>query len=876
MILNSNELRALFLDFFSKKGHIIKPSSSLIPNERTILFTVAGMVPFKDYFLGKVPLTFTRAASVQKCIRTNDIENVGKTRRHHTFFEMLGNFSFGDYFKEEAILWAWEFLTEIIKLPKSRMYITIYKSDDEAFNIWKNKAKIPEDRIFRMGDTTNFWEMGPVGPCGYCSEIYFDLEGGHNEKVTIEDIEKNDDRFLEIWNLVFTQFNKHEDGKLTELKQKNIDTGMGLERLAAVSQGVYSNFETDLFMPIIKFISDKSGVKYGANPKTDISLRVIADHARGITFLISDGVIPSNDGRGYVLRRLIRRAIRHCKILGLKGLFLYSTVSVVVNIMKEAYPELVDRKDYIIQIIKLEEEKFEKTMDNGLLILEEEIKKLKEKNLKQLTGEIAFKLYDTFGFPLEITEEIISEHNMSIEKSEFDKLMEKQKEIAKKSWRGYDFERASKIPKEILDNFSNTVFKGYDTLTEENAKILAILLEGKEIKEAKEGQKVEIILDTTPFYAESGGQIGDTGEIITQNAKAEVIDTYKIDSLFIHKLNILKGEIKKGDISKAYVDCERRKSIMRNHTATHLLHAALRAILGVHVEQTGSFVGDDRLRFDFTHFAQLKDEEIKKVERLINKWILENLSVSKKEMSFKEAKEKGAIALFEEKYGEKVRTVTIGEISMELCGGTHIDSTGEIGIFKIVSSSSVSAGIRRIEAVTGHKALELLTSFNDFIENLKEKFRATDLKELNEKIIKLIDENKELEKKIQQTIKTNVLKNVDEYLKSAREINGVKIINIKLDEVEKDIIRELGDILKHKSKKTIINIANIFKDKVSFLTMLTDDIIDKFDASKIIKAIAGKCGGGGGGRRDMAEAGAKDVTKINEALNLIDDIVKGK
>jgi len=789
---------------------------------------------------------------------------------------MLGNFSIGDYFKEEAIIWAWEFLTEVVKLPKSRMYISIYKKDDEAFKIWNSKVKIPEDRIFRMGDETNFWEMGHVGPCGYCSEIYFDLEGGHNEKVTIEDIEKNEDRFLEVWNLVFTQFNKMEDGSLTELKQKNIDTGMGLERLAAISQGVYSNFETDLFMPIINFISEKSNVQYGADKKTDVSLRVVADHTRGICFLICDGVIPSNEGRGYVLRRLIRRAVRHGRTLGLKDAFLHKTVPIIVNMMKEPYPELAERKDYIAQMIKMEEEKFENTMDNGLQILEEEIKKIKDRNEKRIKGDVAFKLYDTFGFPLEITEEILMEHDISVDREEFNSLMEKQKEMAKKSWKGFNYELASKIPKEVLEKFSNTTFKGYETLVEENAKVLAIISDGKTRKQADSGEEVDLILDVTPFYAESGGQIGDTGEIVSDASSLEVLNTYKIDSLFIHKVKVLKGKICEGDRVKAHVDCERRKSIMRNHTATHLLQAALRSILGTHVEQTGSYVGDDRLRFDFTHFAQLRDEEIKKVERLVNKWILENKPVHKKEMSFKEAKEKGAMALFEEKYGETVRTVSVGEISMELCGGTHVDNAGEIGIFKITSSYSVSAGVRRIEAITGSKVLDLLTSMNDFVEKLKEKFRASDLKELDEKIYRLMDEKKEMEKQIQKTIKTDVLKNVDTYIERAKQKNGIKIVTVKFEGVEKNVIRELGDVLKHKSKKTIIVIANVINGRVSFLVTLTDDLTDRFDASKIIKEIASLCGGSGGGRKDMAEAGGKDITRIDEALKLAEDIVAGK
>ncbi|HDT15518.1 MAG TPA: alanine--tRNA ligase, partial [Firmicutes bacterium] len=694
--MNANELRKTYIEYFGAKNHEIKKSFSLIPDDPSLLFTVAGMVPFKNYFLGKAPLVFTRAVSCQKCIRTNDIENVGRTRRHHTFFEMLGNFSFGDYFKEETIKWAWEFLTEIIKLPKNRLYVTVFTEDDEAYDIWKDKIKVPEDRIFRLGKETNFWEMGTVGPCGYCSEIYFDLEGGEKGRVSAEDIEKNDDRFLEIWNLVFTQFDKKEDGTLGELAQKNIDTGMGLERLAAVSQGVYSNFESDLFMPIINDAAKRTNKKYGEDEKTDVSLRVIADHCRGVVFLIGDGVLPSNEGRGYVLRRIIRRAVRHGRLLGLKKLFFSEIVPVVTHIMEEAYPEISERKDYISDIIKMEEEKFGETMDKGMEILEREIETMKKEGVQELSGAVLFKLYDTFGFPAEITEEILEENGMSADRKGFDEAMEKQREKAKAAWKGFNAELAEKIPADVIEKTGITEFMGYCVLYDEGCKVLGITGNGKELVSAEKGKKVEVILDKTPFYAESGGQSGDTGILKGEGFEIRIDDTQKFDQRHIHIGEVAVGTVKKGDLARAVVDEERRKAVMKNHTATHLLHSALRRILGNHVEQAGSYVGSERLRFDFTHFAQLTGKELDAVEAMVNEWVQESGEIEIEEMEFSKAKEKGAIALFDEKYGEKVRAVSVKDISMELCGGTHIKNTGQIGFFKITGAGSTAAGIRRI------------------------------------------------------------------------------------------------------------------------------------------------------------------------------------
>jgi alanyl-tRNA synthetase len=875
MNLNSNELRTLFLNFFAERGHTVKPSFSLIPDDSTLLFTVAGMVPFKNNFLGKVPLTFTRAATSQKCIRTNDIENVGRTRRHHTFFEMLGNFSFGDYFKEDAIKWGWEFLTEAVKLPADRLYVTVYLDDNEAFEIWNKKMNIPADRIFRLGKETNFWEMGTVGPCGYCSEIYYDFEAEKNDRVTAKDIETNDNRFLEVWNLVFTQFDKQADGSLGPLKQKNIDTGMGLERLAAVSQGVLSNFETDLFMPIIKDIAAKAGTEYGKIPESDVSMRVIADHARAVTFLIGDGVLPSNEGRGYVLRRLIRRAVRHGRLLGFKGPFLSDIVPVIMDMMGRAYSDTAQRKDYIIQIIKLEEEKFQETMDKGLEILNQEIEALKKKVSAVLPGDVAFKLYDTFGFPLEITEEILKEHSMTTDRDSFKKNMEAQREAAKKAWKGVNQDSQETVPEEILKNIPETKFTGYDGFTGEGCRVLAMVKNRVKTDSLKQGDKALVILDKTPFYGEGGGQMGDRGELTADGMLAEVVDTQKSEGRYIHHVNVIKGGLQSASIVKAEVNSDSRSAIMKNHTATHLLQAALRLILGAHVEQAGSYVGPDRLRFDFTHFAPLTVEEIRNVEKTVNGWIQKSMTVSVDVMTVDDAKKTGAMALFEEKYKGDVRVVSVGGVSKELCAGTHLHNIGEAGLFKIISSSSTAAGIRRIEALTGEASYARVLENEGFINDMRETFKTNGLKELGEKVARLIKDNRELEKQVEDVKKAGIMKNIDEYISSAVDVGGVKVITLKFGDVEKDVVRQLGDVLREKVKKGVIVIASVAGGRISFLSMVTDDLTDRLDASKIVKQVAAVCGGGGGGKRNMAEAGGRDASKIDEALLTVAKAVRG-
>jgi len=872
--LKSAELRKLYLEFFESKGHLIKPSWSLIPEDPSLLFTVAGMVPFKNYFLGKVPLTFTRATTSQKCIRTNDIDNVGRTRRHHTFFEMLGHFSFGDYFKEDAIKWIWEFLTETVKLPKDRLYITIYLDDNDAYDLWSKKMKIPEDRIFRLGKDTNFWEMGPVGPCGYCSEIYFDFEPDNKSKVTAQDIETNDNRFLEICNSVFTEFDKQPDGKLLPLAQKNIDFGMGLERLAVVSQGVLSNFETDLFMPIIAQAEEIAGTKYGKDEKINISLRVIADHARGVSFLIGDGVLPSNEGRGYVLRRIIRRAVRHGRLLGIKEAFLHTLVPTVAEIMNDAYPEISQRKDYIIQIIKMEEDKFAETMDKGIELLNHEIKGLKDKGEKHLSGEAAFKLYDTFGFPIEITEEILAENGMNVDKDGFKSSMEAQRAMAKKAWKGINSELGEKMPKGTLEKLNVTKFTGYETINEDGCKVLLLAAKKEKVSSVSAGQEAYLILDKTPFYAEGGGQVGDSGMFYFDGGEAKVKDTQKMDEKFIHIIRVIKGEIKEGMTVKAQVDKNERNATMKNHTCTHLLQAALRLVLGLHVEQAGSYVGPDRLRFDFTHFAPLTEDEIKKVQFIMNGWIQESYDVTVELLDFHQAKAKGAMALFDDKYKDKVRMVTVGDVSLELCAGTHISNSGEIGMVKIISYGSTAAGVRRIEAVTGRGAEALFGEYDDFINGLKEQFKVSSIDDIKERLKKLAAENKEMEKSISEYKKADVLKNVESYLDSAAEINGYKFVTVKFADADKKAVRDLGDVLKARVKKGAALIANSTEGKISFLCVVSDDASGKLDAGKIVKEAAAVCGGGGGGRKDMAEAGGKDPSKVDEAINKVIELIK--
>ncbi|SNR91363.1 alanine--tRNA ligase [Desulfurobacterium atlanticum] len=875
--MTGKEIREAFLSFFEKKGHKRVKSSSLIPsNDPTLLFTNAGMVQFKDYFLGKEKPPFKRATSCQKCMRAggkhNDLENVGRTGRHHTFFEMLGNFSFGDYFKKEAIEFAWELVTEVFNLPEERLYVSVYEKDDEAFEIWNKHIGLPENRIYRLGEKDNFWAMGDTGPCGPCSEIYYDrgeeFSCGDNCEIGICDC----DRFLEIWNLVFMQYERDEKGNLTPLAKPSIDTGMGLERIASVLQNKPSNYETDLIFPIIKWISNTSGIPYGKSEESDISMRVIADHSRAITFLIGDGCLPSNEGRGYVLRRIIRRAARHGKLLGIEKPFLSESVDVVIEIMGDVYSEIVENKDFIKKVILKEEERFSRTLSKGLELLQEIVEKIKKSGEKEIPGEEIFRLYDTYGFPVDLILDVANDERLTADINTFEKLLHEQKERARKAWKGGS---QKAISKELLD-FSEknpSAFKGYETL-ETTTIITGILKDDALVNSLKEGEGGILFLKETPFYPEKGGQVGDTGIIEGERFKCEVIDTQNItDNLIGHKIKVLKGEIKTSDIATARVDKERREAIKRAHTATHILHKALKEILGNHVKQAGSLVLPDRLRFDFTHFEGLTQDEIKEIEEFIFKTIIKNLPVTTTEMSYDEAIEKGAVALFGEKYGDVVRVVSIGDVSVELCGGTHVSRSGDIGMFIVTSESSVSSGTRRIEAVTGLKAWEKEQQEREIVNRLKAQLQAKE-EEIVKRVEKLQSEIKEKEKEIGRLKKKLASSNLDEIVKSAPEINGIKVITVKIDGFSGKELIEIADVIRNKAGKSAVFIVSEKDGKNGILIALSKDLTDKYRAGNIIKEVAPIIGGKGGGRPDMAQGSASDLSKLEEAFAKFRDIFK--
>ena len=868
--MTGSEIRKKFLKYFERNGHTIVKSSSLVPqNDPTLLFTNAGMNQFKDVFLGLEKRPYTRATSSQKCVRAggkhNDLENVGRTARHHTFFEMLGNFSFGDYFKEGAIHYAWEFLTEELKLDKSRLYVTIYLDDDEAFEIWNKQIGIPEDRIIRLGEKDNFWSMGETGPCGPCSEIIYDqgedMKCGENCGIGKCDC----DRFLEIWNLVFMQYNRDETGRMTPLPKPSIDTGMGLERITAVIQGVKSNYDTDLLRDIISYAERLANVKYGQDEEKDVSLRVIADHSRAITFIIGDGVLPSNEGRGYVLRRIMRRAIRHGKILGLNEPFLYLMAEKVADKMSDEYPEVEENLKYIQEVIKSEEERFLKTLDKGLILLKEEVENLKKKNIYILPGEVVFKLYDTYGFPVDLTEDIVRKDGFKIDMEGFNREMKKQQEQSRKAWSGSGEEKIPEIYKKIHQENLNIKFVGYEKL-EAEGKILKILKDLKEVDELKESETGEIICDVTPFYGESGGQVGDKGVIYSDTFYLEVEDTKKpVDNLIVHKVKVKKGKVNIGDRCKLEVDRSKRIPTMCNHTATHLLHYALRRVLGEHVKQAGSLVEPERLRFDFTHFKALTQEEIAEIEDIVNEKIRENAVVEIKEMPIEEAKKLGAIALFGEKYGEIVRVVKIGDFSIELCGGTHLNQTGSIGLFKIVNESSIAGGVRRIEAYTGKKALEYVRTIeNDYFRSLsllKEK-----MGNLSSKVEKILEENRNLQKKVEQLeveLSTKTTSNI-------REINGIKYVSHVVENKDVKEMRKILDGFKSKINKGVVIIASKGDEKISVICSVTKNLTDKIKANEIIKFICDKIDGKGGGRPEFAQGGGKKVTNLEEVLKEVE------
>lgn len=838
------------------------------------------MVPFKPIFLGQVKSSLKRAVTSQKCIRTNDIENVGRTARHHTFFEMLGNFSFGDYFKEDAIKWAWEFFTKVVGFTEEKLWVSIFKDDDESHDIWQNLIGLPEKRIVRLGEEDNFWKVGPTGPCGPCSEIYIDLG---EEKASKEGGGVGvDERYLELWNLVFMQYNREEDGSLTPLPKQNIDTGLGLERIASVLQNAETDFETDLFLPIVKSIAQNAGIKYKEDKKKDLALKVIADHIRALVFMISDGIVPSNEGRGYVLRMLLRRAFRYGKVINYNQPFLYEVAPVVINLMKEVYPETYKEENRICQVILAEEKRFQETLNIGIQILDNLKEELKQKSKDRLSGGDAFKLYDTYGFPLELTRDILEEDGFGIEEDDFKNEMKIQKERSRESWvktkvSGEDDRTNQKLYQDILKDKGETEFIGYDFL-EAKSKVIAITKENKLVDEAKAGDKCKIFLEKTPFYAEKGGQIGDKGVITTtskNNLSVEILSTQApIEGLIVHFAEVSKGEIKVGEEVLARVDFSHRKAIARNHTATHLLHRALRDVLGNHVKQSGSAVNNHHLRFDFNHFAPLANDELEKIESLVNEKILDELKVETKISTFDKAKEIGAIALFGEKYGEQVRVVKIGEFSLELCGGTHLNSTSNIALFKILNEEGIGSGIRRIEAVTGERALNYIKEKENIISEVSD-ILQTIPSEIPLKINQLIDDANNMKKKIKIIRNKLAHYEVDKLLSKKKEIKGVNIISLKVEAEDNNGLRDWGDLIKNKIKSGIVVLGTeLDNGKVALLAMVTDDLAQKgYNAGNIIKAIAPIVGGKGGGKKTMAQAGGQKVDKLNQALEKVYEIV---
>ncbi|TYB30371.1 MAG: alanine--tRNA ligase [Candidatus Mcinerneyibacterium aminivorans] len=864
-MMKTNEIRSKFLEYFENKSHKIVSSASLIPEkDPTLMFTSAGMVQFKDFFAAKSTdnLPYTRAVSSQKCLRAggkdSDLENVGRTPRHHTYFEMLGNFSFGDYFKEEAIKWSYEFIVKKLKIDADRLWASVYKDDDEAFEIWEKY--LPEERIVRLGEKDNYWgPPGETGPCGPCSELHYDL--GKDMGCGKEDCKPgcDCDRFLEIWNLVFTQFHMDREGNLTLLEKKNIDTGMGLERIASVLQGVTNNYYIDIFRELIEDAEKILNVKY--KKKNEEHFHIIADHVRAITFAISDGVIPSNDGRGYVIRRILRRALRQAKILGFSKPFLYKLSQTVVKQFKHVYPKLKEAQQHTQNLIKMEEESFLKTLGKGLDILEGKISDINEKNKKEIDGETAFKLYDTYGFPLELTIEIAQEKGIKVDKKGFEKEMEKQRKRGKESWKGskedkrYNYLFENKIPE--------TKFLGYDK-NEAKAKLLYV-------KERE--SNLEMIFDRSPFYGEAGGQIGDKGKIYSEDFEFSVNDTQKVNNIIVHIGNVQKGDF---SIEKTYslkVDKKRRKAIARNHTATHLLHKVLKEILGEHVNQSGSLVADDRLRFDFTHFAKVKNEELLDIERRINEKIIENLKVSTEKKDIKKAKKEGATALFSERYDKEVRVVSTENFSKELCGGTHVSYTGEIGFFKITDESSLAAGVRRIEAVTGMGAFEKIKKYDNILIQLNLLFKS-ETKDLVEKAKKILEENKNKQKQIEKLKMKKATNSVKELLENKINVNGIEIVKDHVDLEDANVIRELAQKVKDRAKNnTAIVLIGSSSNKSIGIVMLTDDLTENYHAGKIANRIANKLNGGGGGRPDMAQFGGSRTDNIDEIIENLNNFI---
>ena len=873
-----NELREMFLTFFESKGHLRLPSFPLVPeNDPSLLLINAGMAPMKPWFKGEEEPPRRRVCTCQKCIRTGDIENIGHTARHGTYFEMLGNFSFGDYFKHEAIAWTWEFLTDPkwVGLEKDRLYPSVYQEDDEAFNIWRDEVGIPEDRIYRMGKEDNFWEHGS-GPCGPCSEVYYDR--GEEFGCGSPDCKPgcDCDRYMEVWNNVFTQFDNDGEGHYTELAQKNIDSGMGLERLAVICQNVNSLFDVDTVMNITNKVSELTGAHYGDSQASDVSLRIITDHIRSATFMICDGVLPSNEGRGYVLRRLLRRAARHGKLLGVNEPFLYQILDTVIHENEGEYKDLRQKQDYITKVVRTEEENFAKTIDGGMKIFADLLAEHKAKGEMQFSGKDAFKLYDTYGFPVDLTEEMVQDEGMTLDRVAFDEEMEAQRVRARKArealgdlgWSGVEF--GKEIP--------STVFDGYDKTEITGAKVVAIVAEDQLVDEIVSGMEAIVVLDTTPFYAEMGGQVADHGTITAEGMTYNVTDVQKNKGgKFMHYGKLTQGSLKVGDTVTATIDVDRRKAIMRAHTATHLLDKVLRTVLGDHVHQAGSLVEPDRLRFDFTHFSALTAEELAKVSALVNEAVLEGYDVVTEELPIEEAKKKGAIALFGEKYGEVVRVVDMGEgYSVEFCGGTHLSNTAKVGVFHISNEFSVASGVRRIEATTGKLSLDVMN------QNQKMLFEAAAVLkakpgELREKAKAMMTEAKKLHQEIEKFKAEASVGEARQFLMSAKTVGELKVLTASRENVDAATLRQMGDFLKDKEPNVVAVLASTSDEKISFLAVCGKNAIAKgIKAGDLVKNVCTICGGKGGGKPDSAMGGGSDLLKLDDALATVDDFVAEK
>ena len=878
--MTGNEIRKRFLDFFAERGHTVVASDSLVPkNDPTLLFTNAGMVQFKNVFLGQEKRGYTRAVSSQKCVRAggkhNDLEQVGRTARHHTFFEMLGNFSFGDYFKKDAIIYAWDFLTKEMKIPADKLYASVYKDDDEAFELWQKEIKLTDDRIFRFGDKENFWAMGPTGPCGPCAEIFVDQGEALGCGKPTCTVGCDCDRYLEVWNLVFMQYDRDEAGKMTPLPSPCIDTGMGLERLAAVVQGKPSNYDSDLLMSIIEHVGKITAKQLNQNPETDVSLRVIADHARASTFLINDGVLPSNEGRGYVLRRIMRRALRHGKLLDQKEPFFHYITEDVIAKFQDVYPDLSVNHDFIQKVVTNEEDNFNTTLTVGTQRLDEILDKMKKAKSTTIPGEEIFKLYDTFGFPVDLVEETAKDTGYTLDMDGFNKAMQAQKEKAMNSWKGSGESAVSPVFNETLQKNGATKFNGYDN-THGEGKVVTLIKNNKSVDSVKEGEECDLLLDQTPFYGESGGQVGDVGRAYNDQAQLDIINTTKpLPDLIVHHAKVVQGTVKSGDPLTLEVDATKRNDTALNHSATHLLHAALKETLGGHVKQGGSLVGPNRLRFDYTHFSPLTDNERERIEALVNEKIRENIAVITDEMDIETALEKGAVALFGEKYGDSVRVVSVPGFSKELCGGTHVSATGNIGFFKITQETGIASGVRRIEAVTGSQAYEQIQKEFDNLSGIRSLIKAQPDEELK-KLKKLIEKNKELEKQV-ASLKEKMVSgkaNGSSLEDEVQKIGDVSLLVKKLEGVDAKILRSFIDNAKNQLKSVIVVVGAADNGKVILAAGVTKDLTDRYHAGNILKKVAEVVGGKGGGRPDMAQAGGSKPEKLDEALGMVPSLLK--